>query len=115
MPSVQRGSVVRKGDGWQARWYDEAGVRRSRAGFVTKTAGREWLDTQVKEVAALQRGELLPQRDRPQTVDALLDVFLDKHGRTVDPTTKRKLDAQLRKARAEFGDRVPDSLRRIEL
>jgi integrase len=42
-------------------------------------------------------------------------VFLEKHGRTVDRTTKRKLTAQLRKARSAFGDRHPDSLRKIEL
>jgi hypothetical protein len=48
-------------------------------------------------------------------VDALLDMFLDKHGATVDPSTRRKLDAQLRKARAVFGDRHPDSLNRLEL
>jgi integrase len=115
MPSVQRGSVVRKGDGWQARWYDDAGTRRSLAGFVTKTAARVHADAQVKEVSALRRGDRLPQRDRPQTVDALCDVFLEKHGRTVDSATKRKIAAQLRKARSEFGDRSPDSLRRIEL
>jgi integrase len=33
----------------------------------------------------------------------------------VDPATTRKLAAQLKHARAEFGDRHPDSLRRIEL
>jgi integrase len=42
-------------------------------------------------------------------------VFLSKHGRTVDPATKRNLTTQLRKARSEFGDRHPDSLRRIEI
>jgi integrase len=49
------------------------------------------------------------------TVDELFDLFLEKHGRTVDPATERKLTAQLRKAREEFGDRVPDSLRKIEI
>ncbi len=45
----------------------------------------------------------------------LLDLFLDKHGRTIDPATTRKLTAQLKHVRAEFSDRHPDSLRRIEL
>jgi hypothetical protein len=39
----------------------------------------------------------------------------EKQGATVDPATKRKLAAQLRKARAAFGDRHPDSLNRLEL
>ena len=42
------------------RWVDENGARRSRSGFPTKTAAREWLDDQVKEVAALRRGEPPP-------------------------------------------------------
>lgn len=75
----------------------------------------EFLDGLLDEVKALRRGEVLPAGDRPGTVDALLDLFLDKHGRTVDPATKRKLTAQLHKARGEFGDRHPDSLRKVEL
>jgi integrase len=45
----------------------------------------------------------------------LLDLFIEKHGRLVDPATTRKLTAQLRKAREEFGERLPDSLRKVEL
>ncbi len=115
MPSVQRGSVRKRETSWQARFYDETGARRYVGGFPTRTAALEWLDGKLEEVAALRRGDLTPVRDRPQTVDALLDVFQDKHGRTVDTATARKLTAQLRKARAEFADRHPDSLRRIEL
>jgi integrase len=42
-------------------------------------------------------------------------VVLEKHGRTLDSLTIRKITAQFRKVRAEFGDRHPDSLRRIEV
>jgi len=115
MPSVQRGSVVRKDRKWGARWYDDGGVRRFRGGFETKSAAREWLDSKVDDVAALRRGEIIPVAHRPQTVDALLDAFLEKHGATVDPATKRKLERQLKQARSEFGNRHPDSLNRLEL
>lgn len=115
MPSVQRGQVVKRGKRWGARWYNENGVRGFQGGFDTKTVAREWVDNKVGEVAALRRGDHLAPTDRSKTVDALLDVFLDKHGRTVDAATKRKLTAQLRKARSEFGDCHPDSLRRGEL
>ena len=115
MPSTQRGSVVKRGGRWSARWYDETGARRFRGGFVTKSAAREWVESKADEVLALRRGDLVPTRDRPETVDALLDLFLEKHGRLVDPATKLKLTAQLRKARAEFGDRLPDGLRKVEL
>lgn len=106
MPSLQRGSVVKKNGRWQARWYDADGNRRSRSGFATKTAAREWLDDQVKEVSALRRGVLLPAH-RPQTVNELLDVFVDKHGHTLDPQTLRIDKSSLNHARNAFGDRPP--------
>ena len=115
MPSVQRGSVVRRGKRWGARWYDETGSRRFRGGFETRSAAREFVEAKADGVLALRRGDLVPTRDRPETVEALLDLFLEKHGRVVDPATKRKLTAQLRKAREEFGERQPDNLRKVEL
>lgn len=117
MPAKQRGSAVKLPSGaWSARYYDADGRRlRAREAFPSKTAAEDWLERKVKEVAALRRGDLTPIRDRPATVDILLDTFVDKHGRTIDPATKRKLAAQLKKARDEFGDRHPDSLNRLQL
>jgi integrase len=115
MPSVQRGSVRKRESSWQARYYDERGNRRHQGRFETRTAALEWLDRKVDEVTSLRRGDVVPVRDRPQTVNELLDIFLEKHGRTVDPATKRKLTAQLRKARTEFSDRHPDGLCQVEL
>jgi integrase len=116
MPAKQHGRVERlPSSRWSARWYDENGKRQRQGGFETKSAARGWLDNKINEVLALRRGDLIPSTDRPETVDLLLDLFLERHGRTVDRATKRKLTAELRKARAEFGDRHPDSLRKIEL
>jgi len=115
MPSTQRGSVVKRGSRWGARWYDEAGTRRFRGGFETKSAAREWLDRKVDEVEALRRGEVIAVTHRPQTIDALLDSFLERHGAAVDPATEGKLRRQLKQARRTFGDRHPDSLNRLEL
>jgi integrase len=115
MPASQRGSVVRKGGKWAARWYDEEDTRRFRGGFETKTAARDWVDDQVKEVLALRRGDLIPVAHRPQTVTALLDTFEAKHGATVDSATLRTLRSRLKHARATFGERHPDSLNRLEL
>jgi hypothetical protein len=115
MPAKQRGSVVKRGKLWQARWRDENGEQRGEGGFPSRTAARDWLDDRIDEVSALRRGDLLPTRDRPATIETLLDLFLDKHGRTVDPSTKRTLETRLRYARAEFGVRDPDSLRKIEV
>jgi integrase len=115
MPARQRGSVVKRGARWGARWYDENGERRFQGGFETRSAAREFVDSKVDDVLALRCGGIVPMRDRPETVDALLDLFLEKHGRTVDTATKRKLTRQLRHARREFGTRHPDSLRKVEL
>ena len=98
MPAKQRGSVDRHGRGWRARWLDESGARRSLGGFETKTAAADYLETRVKEVALLRRGDLLPAWHRPQTVSALLDMFLERHGATVDPATEAKLRRQLKHA-----------------
>lgn len=121
MPSVQRGSVVKRGRTWQARWRepdpnDRTKERqRGRGGFPTKSAAWAYLDDRAKEVLALRRGDLIPAGHRPQTVDSLLDSFLERHGATVDPATKAKLERQLKHARQAFGERHPDSLNRLEL
>ncbi|HST26575.1 MAG TPA: site-specific integrase [Gaiellaceae bacterium] len=115
MPSTQQGAVDRLPRSWRARWYDEHGKRRTKAGFATKSEAREFLRGKVDEIDALRRGEAVPTSEKPQTTDVLLDLFLEKHGRTIDPATKRKLTAQLKHARGEFGDRQPGSLRRLEL
>jgi integrase len=115
MPASQRGSVVKRGKTWQARYRDESGAQRGRGGFATKSAAADWLDTRTKEVLALRRGDLIPVQHRPQTVTALLDAFEQRHGVNVDPATLRKLRAQLKHARSMFGDRHPDGLNRLEL
>jgi integrase len=115
MPSVQRGSVSKRGRTWQARYRDETGKQRGQGGFATKTAAAEWLEHRAKEVFAFRRGDLIPAGHRPQTVDTLLDTFVEKHGATIDPATKAKLRQQLKHARVAFGDRHPDSLNRLEL
>jgi hypothetical protein len=41
MPARQRGSTVRRGNAWGARYYDETGARRFQGGFETKTEARD--------------------------------------------------------------------------
>jgi integrase len=79
MPSVQRGSVVKRGT-WLARYRDENGNEKSQGGFATKSAAREWLDDKVKEVAALRRGDLRElRRQKMPTLAELVDEFLSQH------------------------------------
>jgi hypothetical protein len=71
----QRGSTVKRGSTWGARFYDEQGTRRFRGGFPTKTEAREWLDRKVTEVEALRSGEQVSPVEIP-TVTALVDSYL---------------------------------------
>jgi integrase len=119
VPSRQRGEVFKRHGSWHGRYYDVDGKRRERGGFPTRTDAGAWVDDRVDGVEeARGGGDAAPAVRAPrraETLDELIDVFLEKHGRTVDAATKRKLTAQLRKARDEFGDRHPDSLHRVEL
>lgn len=81
MPSLQRGTVVKRGVGkWGARWCDETGKRRYQGGFDTKTAAREFLDEKVDEIAALRRGDVraLRRREMP-TLGQLVEEFIRQH------------------------------------
>ena len=115
MPATQQGQTFKQKTGWGSRWYDESGKRHQKGGFPTKSAATAYLREQTELVEAIRRGEILAPSRQPATLNTLLDLFLDKHGRTVDSSTKAKLTAQLRKARNEFGDRRPSTLRKPEL
>jgi integrase len=115
MPAKPRAHADRHGSEWRARWVDENGARETKGGFTSKSEALEYGDRQVEDVLALRRGDLLPASHRPQTVDSLFDMFLEKHGLTVDSATKRKLTRELRQARSLFGNRHPDSLHRLEI
>jgi integrase len=112
MPSVQRGSVVKSGRKWAVRWYDEAGARHFRGGFDTKSAAREWVDSAVKGVASLRRGDLPTPADVP-TVAVLVDRFLAAY--EADPATVGKARYQLDHAKRAFGDTRIDRLNPADL
>ncbi|HEU5489281.1 MAG TPA: hypothetical protein VFU84_00690 [Gaiellaceae bacterium] len=80
MPAKQRGSTVRRGKAWGARYYDETGARRFQGGFETKTEARDWLDSRLSTVEALRRGDVaaLRRRDVP-TLKELVDEFTAQH------------------------------------
>ncbi len=97
MPSVQRGSVTKRGKTWAARWRDENGAEQFRGGFATKSAAREWLDNQVDEVAALRRGDLKALRRRKMpTLGELVDEFTKQHA--AEDSTIASLKKRLRYA-----------------
>jgi integrase len=112
MPARQRGSVVRRGRTWQARYYDEENVRRSRGGFLTKSSAHEWVDQKVEEVEKIRSGERLSRVEVP-TVSELVDRFLAVH--EVDPATTDKLHYELKHATRAFGETPIDQLRTPDL
>jgi len=107
MPAKQRGSVVKRGNAWQARYYDAENVRRSRGGFETKTAAGDWLERQLDEVEAFRLGER-PAPDTIPTVNELVSGYLATH--EVDPATTKKLCYELAHATREFDGLKVDEL-----
>jgi hypothetical protein len=112
MPARQRGSTVRRGKAWAARYRDAEGIQRLRGGFGTKTAAREWLDRKADEVEALRTGERLAPSELP-TVSEFVDRFLETH--EVDPATTDRLRYELKHATRKFGDTRLDQLRAPDL
>jgi hypothetical protein len=112
MPARQRGSTVRRGKNWAARYRDADGVQRLRGGFATKTEARKWVDRKVDEVEALRTGERLAPSELP-TVTELVGKFLATH--EVDPATTDKLRYELKHATRAFGDKRIDQLRTPDL
>jgi integrase len=112
MPARQRGSVVKRGTTWQARWYDENGARRSRGGFTTKTEAGDWLSPKIDEIRALRRGEI-PTSDKIPTVNELVVDYLASH--EVDPATTKKLCYELAHATRAFDGRKIDELTALDL
>jgi integrase len=97
MPSVQRGSVFKRGNSWSARYYDETGSRRTRGGFSSKGETREWLDAKVDAIAAVRRGDLraIRRREMP-TLGELVEEFVGQH--SAEDSTLSSLRQRLRYA-----------------
>jgi integrase len=97
VPSVQRGSVVKRGRSWASRWYDETGARQFKGGFATKSEAREYVDRRVDDVVALRRGDVRAlRRQQMPTLGQLVDEYLVQH--QGEANTRRTLEERLRYA-----------------
>jgi integrase len=97
MPATQRGNLRKRGATWSARWYDEAGERRERSGFATKSEAGGWPDWKLEQVAALRDGR--PDSLRRQTMPTLrelIDEYVEQHN--AEANTIRNLKARLKYA-----------------
>ena len=111
MPARQRGSTVRRGKSWAARYRDAEGVQRLRGGFETNTAAREFVTGGRARQALRTRGAR--RAGRVPTVAELVDRFLAAH--EVDPATTDKMRYELKHATRTFGDKRIDELRPPDL
>jgi hypothetical protein len=94
MPAKQRGSTLRRGKTWSARWADENGAARFKGGFQTKTEAREWLDATLGRVEALRHGDPVAiARQEIPTLSSLKDEYLAQH--ICEENTKTTLEARL--------------------
>jgi integrase len=97
MPAETRGSVYGTSDGYGIRW-PEQGRRMHRSGFATKTEARRWF---AENVAPRLR-HAAPSAEI--TFDTFCDLFLERHGASVAPATRRTLEERLVPSRDTFGD-----------
>ncbi len=97
MAAEARGSTYATAAGVGIRWL-EGGKRRYQSGFRNKSEARRWF---ADNVAPRLHGPARP--DPGITLDAFCDVFLERHGATVSPSTKATLTERLKPARAVFG------------
>lgn len=110
----QRGSAIRRGRTWAARYFDENGRRRQRGGFERKQDALDWLAGQVKTVESLRNDDPLAiaRQDIP-TLSALRDEYLAQH--VCEANTKATLEARLNYATRKFSDVRIDRLAVKEL
>lgn len=86
MPARQRGWTRKRQESWQACWR-EGGRVRTRSGFPSKTAAKDWLDDQ------LENGS--PRRGRDVTYADHVGRYLRVHGTAKQPGTMRALRQRL--------------------
>lgn len=91
-----RGSVFPAGTGWGVRWPED-GKRPQRTGFSTKTEARRWFAENV--APRLNRGA--PSAEL--SFDAFCELFLERHGATIAPSSRATLEERLAASREQFG------------
>jgi integrase len=100
MPAEARGHVRKLPSGkWQLRYYDRDGRHRSGGAFSTKSeAWGHYRDVIEPEL----RGRVGARRD--VTLTELVDTFLERHGKVVNPRTIRTLRERLKRPLDDYGD-----------
>jgi integrase len=100
MPPTQRGQAYKLGAGkWGLRYYDTDGQHRRKSPFPSKSAAlahyRDVIEPQL-------RGEPAPAPEL--TLAAFVDLYLERHGPNIRPSTARVLRERLTYATRAYGD-----------
>ena len=96
MPASARGSVYPVRGGFGIRWTEQ-GRREHKSAFRTKTEARDWFNVNV--APRLRRAA--PSADI--TLDAFIDLFLERHRAQASARTVATLRERLAHARKVFG------------
>jgi integrase len=108
MPAEQHGQPYKTRKGWGLRWYDEAGRRRRRSGFETRSAALAWYRD-------IERPRLRGEAPQPLTLREFSDRYLERYEALRSPVTVATLRARLVRPLAEFGDVSLGDLRTGEI
>jgi integrase len=99
MPPTQRGQAYRLAPGkWGLRYYDNAGERRRKSPFPTKSAALQHYRDHIEPVL---RGEPAPTPEL--TLNDLVALYLERHAPSVRPRTISDLRKRLAYATRPFG------------
>jgi integrase len=100
MPATQRGHARRLPSGkWQLRYYDGEGARKTGGVFASKSAALDHYRDVIEPGSIRANGS----RD-PEIFSALVDVYLERHGRIRSASTIRTLRHRLRRPLDAYGD-----------
>jgi hypothetical protein len=94
MPAEQRGSLYKTSSGHGIRWRDDAGNRRHKSGFHSRSAARRWLNNLLD--AGL--------RDERLSLAELTEQYLEAHAQVRDARTIRTLRERMKRPLDAFGD-----------
>jgi integrase len=99
VPAEQRGQVYKTNTGYGIRWYDEAGKRRRRSGFKSRSEARRWYE----EVERLRmRGDIA--RPAQMTFAELVERYLKSHAVGREASTMTTLRERLGHSSNAFGE-----------
>jgi integrase len=108
MPAQQRGQVYKTSTGYGIRWYDEAGERRRRSGFKSRSEARRWYEEVER---SRMRGDIACPAQ--MTFAELVERYLKTHAVGREASTMTTLRERLGYSVCPFGQLRLSQLERM--